>query len=129
MSDFYQAPVQKEARSTMNVVWRLPSEALDDKFVAEAKKAGMVGLKGHRAVGGIRASTYNAVTVDNVTPLADGLVTVNVYATVSPASRRPLPSVSLVVPALSSVSTGTKSTVVEPGGFTPSGVTFVALLT
>jgi phosphoserine aminotransferase len=45
----------------MNVVFRLPSEAQEALFVAEAKKRGMVGLKGHRSVGGIRVSTYNAV--------------------------------------------------------------------
>ena len=50
----------------MNVVFRLPTEALEEEFVAEAKKAGMVGLKGHRSVGGIRASIYNAVTVEDV---------------------------------------------------------------
>jgi phosphoserine aminotransferase len=66
---FYQAPVERDSRSYMNVVFKLPSEALDDKFVAEAKKAGMVGLKGHRLTGGIRVSTYNAVTVDNVKTL------------------------------------------------------------
>lgn len=66
---FYQAPVEKASRSYMNVVFRLPTEALDDTFVAEAKKAGMVGLKGHRSAGGIRVSMYNAVTVDNVKTL------------------------------------------------------------
>ena len=45
----------------MNVVFRLPTEALEEQFIAEAKKQGMVGLKGHRSVGGIRVSTYNAV--------------------------------------------------------------------
>jgi phosphoserine aminotransferase len=69
MSGFYKAPVEKESRSLMNVVFRLPSEALEEKFVAEAKKANMVGLKGHRSVGGIRASTYNAVSVENVKTL------------------------------------------------------------
>jgi phosphoserine aminotransferase len=67
--DFYRAPVAKDSRSYMNVVFRLPTEALDDAFVAEAKKAGMVGLKGHRSAGGIRVSLYNAVTVDNVKAL------------------------------------------------------------
>jgi phosphoserine aminotransferase len=67
--DFYRAPVDKDSRSYMNVVFRLPTEALDDTFVAEAKKAGMVGLKGHRSAGGIRVSMYNAVTVDNVKTL------------------------------------------------------------
>jgi phosphoserine aminotransferase len=70
MGDFYKCPVQKDSRSLMNVVFRLPSEALEEKFVAEAKKAKMVGLKGHRSVGGIRASIYNAVGVEAVTALA-----------------------------------------------------------
>jgi phosphoserine aminotransferase len=59
--DFYRAPVSKESRSRMNIVFRLPTEELDAKFCAEAEKAGLVGLKGHRSVGGVRASTYNAV--------------------------------------------------------------------
>jgi phosphoserine aminotransferase len=58
---FYRSPVERESRSVMNIVFRLPSEALEEAFVAEAKKRGMVGLKGHRSVGGIRVSTYNAV--------------------------------------------------------------------
>ncbi len=66
---FYRAPVERESRSYMNVVFTLPTPELDEKFVSEAKKAGMVGLKGYRTVGGIRVSTYNAVTVDNVRTL------------------------------------------------------------
>jgi phosphoserine aminotransferase len=58
---FYKCPVETKSRSVMNVVFRLPSEALEDKFIAEAKKQRMVGLKGHRSVGGIRVSLYNAV--------------------------------------------------------------------
>ena len=58
---FYRGPVSKESRSVMNVVWRLPTEELEARFVSEAKKHAMVGLKGHRSVGGIRASLYNAV--------------------------------------------------------------------
>ncbi|HEY6463153.1 MAG TPA: 3-phosphoserine/phosphohydroxythreonine transaminase [Polyangiaceae bacterium] len=58
---FYRAPVEKASRSVMNVVFRLPDEALEKRFVDEAKKAGMVGLKGHRSVGGVRVSLYNAV--------------------------------------------------------------------
>jgi phosphoserine aminotransferase len=57
---FYSTPVRDDARSLMNVVFRTPSEALDKKFVAEATKAGLDGLKGHRSVGGMRASIYNA---------------------------------------------------------------------
>jgi phosphoserine aminotransferase len=58
---FYRCPVERESRSVMNIVFRLPSEAQEEAFVAEAKKQGMVGLKGHRSVGGIRVSAYNAV--------------------------------------------------------------------
>ena len=60
-ASFFRCPVERESRSVMNVVFRLPSEAQEEAFVAEAKKQGMVGLKGHRSVGGIRVSTYNAV--------------------------------------------------------------------
>ena len=60
-SDFWRCPVENESRSIMNVVWRLPSEELEEQFISESKKAGMIGLKGHRSVGGIRASIYNAV--------------------------------------------------------------------
>jgi phosphoserine aminotransferase len=69
MAGFYRAPVQKDSRSYMNAVFRLPTEALEDAFVKEAQNAGMVGLKGHRSVGGIRVSLYNAVTVENVQAL------------------------------------------------------------
>ncbi len=67
---FYRCPVEKQSRSVMNVVFRLPSEQHEERFVAEAKKAGMVGLKGHRSVGGIRASIYNAVEPQWVEDLA-----------------------------------------------------------
>ncbi|MBI3070567.1 MAG: 3-phosphoserine/phosphohydroxythreonine transaminase [Deltaproteobacteria bacterium] len=62
-ADFFRCPVEKASRSVMNVVFRLPSEALEERFVAEAKKQNMIGLKGHRSVGGIRVSTYNAVSL------------------------------------------------------------------
>ncbi len=68
--DYFRSPVDKAARSLMNVVFRLPNEALEEKFIKEAEKAGMVGLKGHRNVGGIRVSTYNAVSPDDVKTLA-----------------------------------------------------------
>jgi phosphoserine aminotransferase len=68
---FYRSPVEKESRSVMNVVFRLPSEALEEQFISEAKKAGMVGLKGHRSVGGMRASIYNAMPLAGVQALAD----------------------------------------------------------
>jgi len=67
--DYWKAPADRESRSIMNVVWRLPSEELEEKFVSEAKKAGMIGLKGHRSVGGIRASIYNAVSQEAIDAL------------------------------------------------------------
>jgi phosphoserine aminotransferase len=69
--DFYSCPVEDDSRSYMNVVFRLPSEDLEAKFVAEGKAAGMVGLKGHRSVGGCRASIYNAMPLEGVEVLAD----------------------------------------------------------
>ncbi|MFZ5468598.1 MAG: 3-phosphoserine/phosphohydroxythreonine transaminase [Myxococcota bacterium] len=74
-SGFYRAPVEKGSRSLMNIVFRLPSEALEEKFVAEAKKARMVGLKGHRSVGGIRVSAYNAVSVEDAKTLVSFMET------------------------------------------------------
>ena len=60
-SSFFRPCARKGSRSLMNVTWRLPSEELEEKFVKEAAKAGLEGLKGHRSVGGLRASIYNAV--------------------------------------------------------------------
>ncbi|MBN2337126.1 MAG: 3-phosphoserine/phosphohydroxythreonine transaminase [Acidobacteria bacterium] len=70
-SDFWRSPVEVESRSIMNVVWRLGTEELEASFIAGAKAAGMVGLKGHRSVGGIRASIYNAVPTASVEALAE----------------------------------------------------------
>ena len=71
-SGFYRPYVNvKEDRSLMNVNFNLPSEELDAKFVSEAKKNGMVGLKGYRDLGGIRVSMYNAATVDQVSTLVE----------------------------------------------------------
>ena len=70
-SSYYSTPVQKESRSRMNVVWRLPSEELDAQFVKEATAAGLTQLKGHRIVGGCRASIYNAMPVEGVQALID----------------------------------------------------------
>ncbi|NJD61952.1 MAG: 3-phosphoserine/phosphohydroxythreonine transaminase [Deltaproteobacteria bacterium] len=69
-SGFYRSPVERESRSMMNVVFRLPGEALEEQFIAEAKKRGMVGLKGHRSVGGIRVSIYNAAPYEWADALA-----------------------------------------------------------
>ena len=68
--NFYRCPVEADSRSCMNVVFRLPSEELEARFVAEAKAARMVGLKGHRSVGGCRASIYNAMPPEGVETLA-----------------------------------------------------------
>lgn len=69
-SDFWKAPASRGSRSMMNIVWRLPNEELEEMFLAEAKTEGFIGLKGHRSVGGIRASIYNAVPPDAVISLA-----------------------------------------------------------
>jgi phosphoserine aminotransferase len=69
-ADFYRCPIEPQSRSVMNVVFRLPSEAIEKKFLEGAKAEGMVGLKGHRSVGGIRASLYNAVEPAWVSALA-----------------------------------------------------------
>jgi len=69
---FYKPFVTEKAdRSFMNVNFFLPTEELTANFISEAKKNNMVGLKGYRDIGGIRASTYNAVTVDNVRTLVE----------------------------------------------------------
>ncbi|MGD0389878.1 MAG: 3-phosphoserine/phosphohydroxythreonine transaminase [Tepidisphaeraceae bacterium] len=68
---FYKGTVSnKEQRSHMNVTFRLPSEELTDEFVKTASKSGMMGLKGYRTVGGIRASIYNAMPVEGCQALA-----------------------------------------------------------
>jgi phosphoserine aminotransferase len=59
-SDFFRTTVQPEGRSRMNVCFRAPTEELEEKFVKEATKRGLDGLKGHRSAGGMRASIYNA---------------------------------------------------------------------
>ncbi|MFH0911950.1 MAG: 3-phosphoserine/phosphohydroxythreonine transaminase [Planctomycetota bacterium] len=68
---FYSSPVERAARSKMNVVFRLPSEELEAKFLSEAAVRGLSGLKGHRSVGGMRASLYNAVEPASVRALVD----------------------------------------------------------
>jgi phosphoserine aminotransferase len=68
---FYRGHAEPGSRSLMNITWRLPTEELDRRFVADAAAAGMVELKGHRSVGGIRASLYNAMSVEGARALAD----------------------------------------------------------
>ncbi len=70
-SDFYNAPADKECRSRMNVTFTTPNKELDAKFVKESIAAGMTNLKGHRLVGGIRASIYNAMPIEGVEKLLD----------------------------------------------------------
>ncbi|MEG0304368.1 MAG: 3-phosphoserine/phosphohydroxythreonine transaminase [Oscillospiraceae bacterium] len=68
---FFKSPVQKEYRSIMNVTFTSPSAELDAMFCAEAAKAGLVNLKGHRSVGGMRASIYNAMPKEGVEKLVE----------------------------------------------------------
>ncbi len=70
-SGFYRGTALKEYRSNMNVTWRLPTEELEAQFIKEATAAGMKSLKGHRSVGGIRASIYNAFPMAGVDCLVD----------------------------------------------------------
>ncbi len=68
---FYRGTVDKEDRSLMNITFRLPSEELEELFVSEAKKNAMIGLKGHRDVGGCRASCYNSLPLKAAKALSD----------------------------------------------------------
>jgi len=70
-STFYVNPVRKQDRSRMNVPFKLRDEALDEAFLKGARERGMVQLKGHRAVGGMRASIYNAMPIEGVRTLVD----------------------------------------------------------
>lgn len=67
---FYRGVADSGSRSVMNVTFRLENEELEKRFVKESEEAGFVGLKGHRDVGGLRASIYNAVPVESVRALA-----------------------------------------------------------
>jgi phosphoserine aminotransferase len=68
-SGFYRGTAEKNSRSRMNITFRLPSEELEGKFVKESTAAGLDGLKGHRSVGGMRASIYNAFPEEGVDTL------------------------------------------------------------
>ena len=70
-SDFYRGTAEPDSRSLMNVTFRLPSEELERRFLAEAERRDLVGLKGHRSVGGLRASLYNAMPIEGVERLAE----------------------------------------------------------
>jgi len=69
--EMFTNPVEVDARSTMNVVFTLKTPELEAEFLAEAKKLKMEGLKGHRLTGGIRASIYNAISLEDVAALVD----------------------------------------------------------
>jgi phosphoserine aminotransferase len=66
---FYRGHAEAASRSAMNVAFRLPSEALEQQFIQDAGNNGLVALKGHRSVGGCRASIYNAMPVEGVDAL------------------------------------------------------------
>jgi phosphoserine aminotransferase len=70
-SGFYKNPVARPYRSWMNVPFTLPREELDAEFLKQAERAGLTNLKGHRSVGGMRASIYNAMTEEGVIALVD----------------------------------------------------------
>ena len=69
--NFYRGKAEPESRSKMNVTFRLPTEELEQQFIEEAKNENFVGIKGHRSVGGIRVSIYNAVRKESVQTMAD----------------------------------------------------------
>lgn len=74
-NDFYRGTADPDSRSIMNVTFRLADENLEKKFVAEALENGLGGLKGHRSVGGCRASIYNALGLDAIQSLVDFMKT------------------------------------------------------
>ena len=73
-SGFYQGHADVDSRSVMNVVFRIAERILEEEFCTMAEDQGLVGLKGHRAAGGIRASIYNAMTIEGCRSLADFMV-------------------------------------------------------
>ena len=70
---FYKGHAQKDSRSLMNVTFNLPTPELEAQCVEEGKNKGLIGLKGHRSIGGMRASIYNAMTLEGVQALAEFL--------------------------------------------------------
>ncbi len=72
--DFYRGHARPDSRSQMNVTWRMASDELEQAFLKEAGRRGLVDLKGHRSVGGIRASIYNAMPIEGVESLAELMV-------------------------------------------------------
>ena len=74
-SDFYENKINKEDRSIMNIPFQLNNEDLNSKFLEESRNSGLLALKGHRSVGGMRASIYNAMPEEGVDALVDFLET------------------------------------------------------
>jgi phosphoserine aminotransferase len=72
-ADFYRVHGERACRSTMNVAFRLPDAAMEARFIDDARRAGLHGLEGHRSIGGLRASLYNAVTPEAVAVLSEWL--------------------------------------------------------
>jgi phosphoserine aminotransferase len=70
-SKMFKSPIVKEDRSIMNVPFTATSQDLEEKFIKDAKAAGLVQLAGHRSVGGMRASIYNAMPIEGVKKLID----------------------------------------------------------
>lgn len=70
-TDYYRGHAEKESRSMMNVSFNLPTAELEQKFIAEAAAVGLNGLKGHRSIGGCRASIYNAFPREGVVELVE----------------------------------------------------------
>ena len=68
---YYRGHAEKDSRSVMNVPFRMPTEELEDMFVKEGKKRDLIGIKGHRSVGGLRASLYNALPLESVRALVE----------------------------------------------------------
>ncbi|BBH24485.1 phosphoserine aminotransferase [Paenibacillus baekrokdamisoli] len=71
---FYQGIINKEDRSHMNMTWRMASEEMEQRFIAESEQNGFEGLAGHRSVGGLRASSYNAVSLQACKALAEFMI-------------------------------------------------------
>ena len=70
-SEFWVPHAQQDSRSIMNITWRIQDPSLEDLFVTEAEKVAIKGIKGHRSVGGIRASIYNACPIESVEILVE----------------------------------------------------------
>ena len=69
--DFYELKIASKDRSRVNVVFTLKDESLNDEFIAQAKAHNIIGIKGHKVLGGMRASIYNAMPVDGVKKLVE----------------------------------------------------------